>query len=258
MTRGKTHVPDADLGLRRAGPVHDDRSAGRLVRGVRRERRSLRPGVGRPLREGRLDRALDVDATEVAGDDERAGVGTDRLGVASDEHVTIDRGHGLRRATERPRVGGAGRVHRLGEGPLDPPTRVGHGLLEVVEALVAQAQHLSLREAGVSVISASSAQSRSEARARHLDVRTRAVPARVRAQLGAQALGRLDELDAVALDAPLGQRACREDRRARLGGVLARRTTARVAANDELCLEERPAGHVREHELQAVVEPRRA
>ena len=58
------------------------------------------------------------------------------------------------------------------------------------------------------------------------------------------------------LRGPLGHRARREDRRARLGGVLARRTAARVAANDELRLEERPAGHVREHELQAVVEPR--
>ena len=121
MTRGRPDVPDADLGLRRAGPVDDDdaRAAGSCgVSGAMRL--SLRPRVGTGhSAKAALDRALDVDAAEVAGDDERAGVGTDRLGVAGDEHVAIDRGHGLRRATERPRVGGAGRVHRLGEGPLD-------------------------------------------------------------------------------------------------------------------------------------------
>ena len=152
------------------------------------------------------------------------------------------RGHGLGRAAERAGVGGAGRVDRLGERLLDPATRVGHRLLEVVEPLVPEAQHLALGEAGRERHLREQREGRREARAGHLDVRAGAVPAGVRAELGPEPLGRLDERHAVARRRPLRHRAGEQDRGTRLGRVLARRAATRVAADDELRLEERPPG----------------
>ena len=176
--------------------------------------------------------------------------------MAGDDHVPVEIGHRLLDTAQRSGVRGGLGIDDRGERLLGAAAGVRHHLLQVVEALVAQAVdlplgkgrrqgHLSEQRDGVREVST-----------RHLDVHREAVPARGGAHLGAQTFCGLDEGHRVVLGRPLGHGARREHGRACLLRGLAAGATAGIATDDELRLQQRPTGHMASDDREPVVERR--
>ena len=90
--------------------------------------------------------------------------------------------------------GDAGGVDGLGERLLGAPSRIGLGLEQVVEALVAQALDLGRREGRPQQDLRDQLERRRQPVGRHLHARAQRVPAGIRVDRGAQPLGGLDQL----------------------------------------------------------------
>ena len=113
---------------------------------------------------------------------------------------------------------------------------------------------LVLREARLQGHLGQQGQRRLQPGARHLDAGRHAVPAGIGGQLRAQPLGRLDQPDRIAPPRAFAERARHQHGHAAELGRLGRHAAARLAADDQLRGQQRPAGHVRRDQLQAVVQ----
>ena len=208
-------VADADLGLDAARPMHDAHDTTGQGRRVERGRRAPAAPVER-VQPPRVDaaRASDVLADQVAGHDER---GPGRiLGplVGAPDRVAVEALDGLAGAGRRPVIGRGGRVDRADVGLVGPSPRVGLGLEQVVEPLVAQTLDVRGREGRALEDLGQQLEGRPEARGGHVDPDARRVPAGLGVERCAEPLGRLGQGDRVVALGALGQGPGGEDGRA--------------------------------------------
>ena len=172
------------------------------------------------------------------------------------EHVSVEGADGLLHAAERSGVGGSLVIDHGREGLLGTPASIGHDLLQVIEALIAQTIDLALREGRLQGHLGEERHGLSQVRAGHLDVHRQAVPAGTGAHLRTQAFGRLDEGHRVAFGGALGHGTSGEHGRSSLACGLAGGATAGIAADDELGLQQGAPGHMAADDGEPVVERR--
>ena len=146
---GGADMADPDLRLWRAWSIDQHyAAAGAAAVGCQLARRRLR-GVGGPAAEGRGHDVIERHTVEVPAHDEGAGVRLQQLCVARRHHLAVDGRHGLLDAPGRSSVRRRGGIDSLGERLLGTAARVGHDLLEVIEAFVAEPLDLASGKAGL-------------------------------------------------------------------------------------------------------------
>ena len=193
-----------------------------------------------------------VLAAEVAGHDERRASRIEDPLVGPPQRGRIESLHGLAGTGGRSVVGRRRSVDRADERLVGAATRVGLGLQEVVEPLVAQPLDLVLGERRAEHDLGEQLEGGTESGGGHVDPDARGVPAGLGMDGGPEPLGGLREGDRVVALRALGQGAGREHGRP---GDLAR-FVGGTERDDDRRADQRPAGQVGDEDRQAVVERR--
>ena len=193
-----------------------------------------------------------VLAGQIPADDEGRPGRVESAQPRSAQRLGIEAFHGVARAAGRAVIGRGRRVDRVDQCLFHAPARVGLGLEQVVEALVPQAVHLGDREGRVQDDLGEQVERLREPIGRDVEPGGQCVPAGLRVERRAQALGRLDQGDRVVALGPLREGPGGQHGRSRLLGRLVDGTDRQ----DQRGRHERPAGQVRDEDAQARRQPR--
>ena len=196
--------------------------------------------------------ARHINARQIAGNDERRARRVERLGVARHNSVAIEGSDCLAQARQRSDVRRIGRVDRLWKHALGAAARIGQGLHQVVQPLVAQPLDLLGWERRLGHHLGQQRQRGAEMRFGHLDAGAERLPRRVGVDLRAKPLGGFDELVRVALARAFRHCPGRQHAHAGLVGRLGPAATGQ----QQLCREQRPSGQVGMDDGQAVAQGR--
>ena len=164
-----------------------------------------RSGRRGPAAEQALRHRRDVEAGEVAADDERGRGRVHAPFPGRTERGRVEGRDGRLQAAGRPVVRRVGRVDRVDERLLGATPRVRPRLEDIVEPLVAQALDLRVGERRPADHLGQQLDGGLEALARDLDAGRHRVPARLGVEGRTESLGGLDEGDRVVVLGPLGQ-----------------------------------------------------
>ena len=251
IRRGRPAVTDPDLRLDRARPVDDPDEAARRRGRIHDRGPRLDAGSRHPAAEQALGDGRDVLARQVPADDERRLGRIEPAQPGTPQRLGVEALDGVAGPARRPVVGRRRRVDRADQGFLDPSARVGLGLEQVVEALVAEAVDLGDREGRMQDDLGQQVERLREPIGGHVQPGGQRVPAGLGVERRTQPLGRLDQGDRVVALRPLGQGPGRQDRRAGLVG----RLVDRADRQDQRGRHQRPTGQVRDEDAQARCQP---
>ena len=204
-----------------------------------------------PAAEQAIRHRRDVLAGEVPADDQRRARRVQAAHPRAPQGLGVEPLHGVGGPAGRPVVRRRRRVDRADQGFLDASARVGLGLEQVVQALVAKTVHLDDRERRVQEELGEEFHRLREPVGRHVQPGGHRVPAGLGMERGPQPFGRLDQGDGVVALGALGQGPCGQHGRSRL----VRRLVDGARRQDQRGRHERAAGQVRDEDPQARREP---
>ena len=214
--------------------------------------RAFAVGTRHPAAEQALGDLRHVLAGQVPADDEGRPGRVESARPRSAQRLGIQAFHGVARAAGRAMIGRGRRVDRVDQCLFHAPARVGLGLEQVVEALVPQAVHLGDGEGRVQDDLGEQVEGLRQPIGGDVEPGGQCVPAGLRVERRAQALGRLDQGDRVVALGPLREGPGGQHGRSRLLGRLVDGTDRQ----DQRGRHQRPAGQVRDEDAQARRQPR--